>query len=209
MKISPDSRPRPDICALVLGASMLACAPRVAPPSPPPVSLAFRVATTIREGDTSYNFLVRPDIVPMLALPGELSLAVEQPLPADMVTPPGAERFDGRLFVAGDRASEVASWPAPPGMRFLPDCTLYDGGAWRCHAILLGGPFLPPSEVLQATYSEEPLTSGLKVRFSEQGAGCFDTLLDDNPGKFLAFVRLDAAAAAALGGPMQDCGAPR
>jgi hypothetical protein len=173
------------------------------------VSLAFRVATTIRDGDTSYEFLVRPKIVPMLALPGELSLAVEQPLPADMAIPPGAELFDGRLFVDGDRASEVASWPAPPGTRFLPDCTLYDSGAWRCHAILLGGPFLPPSEILQATYSEEPVHSGLKVRFSEEGAGCFRKLLDDNPRRFLAFVRLDAAAAQAMAGPMQDCGAPR
>lgn len=209
MKISLAPRPPAEICALVLGASLIACAPRAEPPSPPPVSLALRVGTTIRDGDTAYTFLVRPEIVPLLALPGALSLAVEQPLPPDMAIPPGAELFDGRLFVGGDRASEVTSWPAPPGTRFLPDCTLYSEGAWRCHAILLGGPFLPPSEIRQATYSQETVHRDLKVQFSEKGARCFNRLLDDNPGKFLAFVRLDDAAAAAMGGPMQACGAPR
>ena len=173
------------------------------------MSLAHRVATVIRDGDTSYEVLVRPEIAPMLALPGALSLAVEQALPADMAIPPGAELFDGRLFVSGDRASEVAAWPAPAGMRFLPDCTLYESGAWRCHAILLGGPFLPPSEILEAKYADEPGKRRLDVRFSEEGGRCFDRLLNDNPSKFLAFVKLDDAAAAAMAGPMKDCGGPR
>jgi hypothetical protein len=149
-----------------------------------------------------------PEVVSLLALSGELSLAVEQPLPADMAVPPGAKLIEGRLFVDGDHASEVASWPAPVGTRFLPACVLYVGGTWRCHAVLVRGPDLPPSELLQATHRPRNGGHSVMVRFSDKGERCFSRLLDDNPGQFLAFVRLDAAAATAMGGPMQDCGAP-